>query len=311
MRKKIAVYIEILRPFNLVTPAVLGATGVIVGTKGLPSAILLLVAIIVPILGWGAGQIANDFLDRKLDKINAAHRPIPSRRIQKDEVYMLSASLAITGLLFALVINITAFLFALLGGLVSLAYSSYFKQKGLLGNLCCGCGCSLCFLLGGVIANSPFSCVIILIAVAIGLEATSINLIGTFKDVEGDKTRQIKSLAVMFGMRKSSILAMSFSFLGIIFACVPAFLKLINPNYLYIIGLSTLFITRRYFKLFNNLTVKGGYYALKDAITNTGIFFPAFMAGYLPLIYVSSLVIILVIFTELLQRHFIEQFVVQ
>jgi geranylgeranylglycerol-phosphate geranylgeranyltransferase len=193
------------RPYTTCYPALLGLAGALVAGGGGPVA--LAVAALAPALGWLAGHYLGDHADRHLDAAAKPHRPIPSGRLAPRTalacgIGCAAVSLGATTLLNPRIVPVFALA---MGGIV--AYSTVFKGRGLAGNLVRGALSALATVVGAmtVVPWPPWA----LLPVAVGflLHDTASNLVGTVRDVDGDRSSGYRSVPVRHGTRTAVRLA--------------------------------------------------------------------------------------------------------
>ncbi|SDF32558.1 4-hydroxybenzoate polyprenyltransferase/geranylgeranylglycerol-phosphate geranylgeranyltransferase [Lentzea fradiae] len=186
------------RPYTTCYPAMLGLAGVLVAGGDRPGQIA--VAVAAPVLGWISGHYLGDHVDRHLDAIAKPQRPIPSGRLSPRLALVAGIACALASLLVAVWQNwhtVPVFVLAMTG---VVAYSAVFKRRGLSGNLCRGVLSALALVVGAM-AAAPWP-PLALLPVALGflLHDTASNLIGTVRDVDGDRAGGCRSVPVRHGV---------------------------------------------------------------------------------------------------------------
>lgn len=199
-----------------------------------------IVILIFLFLAWGINQIVNDYLGLKEDKINAPQRPMVTGRLNIKWALSLSAFLMVV-IFFTTCFYLepVAIIPLVIGALLNIVYE-YAKGHGLWGNIIFGLMISSCTLFG-FYASGPMDvyftqsryCVIFLIILINGL----MTFYTYFKDYEGDKITNKKTLVVKYGINKSRIIALCASFLPLI-----SFLLINNVFKLLEIHLNNIFI---------------------------------------------------------------------
>lgn len=194
------------RPYTTCYPVLLGLAGA-VWAEG-SGAGTLLVAAVAPAFGWLSGHYLGDWMDRGLDAIGKPQRPIPSGRLSLDAALTSGIVCAATSAVLAVGANgriLPLFLIAMAG---IVGYSRVFKKRGLSGNVARGVLTALAIVIGGMVAQPlpPWS----LLPVAAGflLHDTSTNLVGTVRDVDGDRAGGYRSVPVRRGVRHAVRLAL-------------------------------------------------------------------------------------------------------
>jgi geranylgeranylglycerol-phosphate geranylgeranyltransferase len=143
--------------------------------------------------------ILNDYFDLEVDRVNAPQRPLPSGVVTVNEVIALSALTTLLGLSAALALSVPAFILSVVTWAVGLLYNWRFKQAGLPGNLMVSYSVAVTFILGGMAAGnvwSPLVWTFSLIAFGINLGE---EIAGDAMDIEGDKLRGSRSIAIRRG----------------------------------------------------------------------------------------------------------------
>ena len=168
-------------------------------------------------LSWGMNQIINDYLGLREDRVNAPRRPMVTGELNPGK------ALALTGFLLIMTILITtlyleplALIPAILGIVLNILYE-FAKGHGIFGNIVFGLMISMCTAFGFLAAGpteAPYFTdsrisVLILVAVMNGL----MTLYTYFKDYEGDKAADKRTLIVQLGIERSRYLAVLSAFL--------------------------------------------------------------------------------------------------
>ncbi|MCD9875671.1 UbiA family prenyltransferase [Streptomyces guryensis] len=206
VRGAVVAHVQTWRPYTTCYPLLLGLAGAV--WAGGSGAGTLLVAAVAPALGWLSGHYLGDWMDRGLDAIGKPQRPIPSGRLSCDAALTSGIVCAAASAVLAVGANwriLPLFLLAMAG---IVGYSRVFKKRGLSGNVARGVLTALAIVIGGMIAQPlpPWS----LLPVAAGflLHDTSTNLVGTVRDVDGDRAGGYRSVPVRRGVRHAVRLAL-------------------------------------------------------------------------------------------------------
>lgn len=227
---------EIMRPLNGIGAAI----GVLIGAiaSGLilnlePFLFNVIICFFAAFLTASAGHTLNDWKDVEIDSINRPERAIPSGRISRNTALVLTIILFIIGdAIIFFTRNFEAILIILIGSVFIAAYSLKFKKLGFIGNLTIGMLTSFCLLLGGAALNKielAFWAALLAFVMNIGREITK-----GVDDYTGDEEEGVKTLAVLFGKKKASYIAISFLIATIVISPLPFFFKLYNEIYLLI-----------------------------------------------------------------------------
>ncbi|HET9143132.1 UbiA family prenyltransferase [Actinophytocola sp.] len=195
-------HVETWRPYTLGYVGLVGLGGAAVaGGAGHPW--VLLAAWAAPTAGWLGGHYLGDYFDRDLDAIGKPHRPIPSGRLSPRTALLCGAFCI--GVLVALAVagGWGTLAVALLGVCGIVAYSRWLKARGLAGNLVRGALGAIALIYGacavGVWPPTAALALLLVLAALFWLHDTMSNLVGTLRDVAGDRAGGYATLPVRRG----------------------------------------------------------------------------------------------------------------
>jgi geranylgeranylglycerol-phosphate geranylgeranyltransferase len=173
-----------------------------------------------------ASMVINDYYDREIDAVNEPKRPIPSGLIKPKEALTFAFALTAIGFVTAFLTNTTSiscFVTAVLFWLVSVAYVTAGKRTGLLGNFLVSACVSAPFIYGSLaVANEVKPNVWIFISMVF-LSNTGREITKGVVDVQGDKMRNVKTLAVHYGEKKAAVAAALFYISAVLLSPIPYF----------------------------------------------------------------------------------------
>lgn len=182
-----------------------------------PSVIKKGMILVLLFLSWGLNQIFNDYLGLEEDRINAPQRPMVTGELNPKWAMLVSGVLLIIAILAIWIyLEPIAIIPAVLGIVLNVVYE-YAKGYSILGNIVFGLMISMCTALGFLAAGpntSPYFTasrvsVMILIIVINGL----MTFYTYFKDYEGDRAANKKTLVVQLGIANSKVAAVASAFL--------------------------------------------------------------------------------------------------
>ncbi|OZM72481.1 ubiquinone biosynthesis protein UbiA [Amycolatopsis antarctica] len=187
------------RPYTLAYPALIGVAGAaLAGAANRPG--LLVLAAVVPALGWLSGHYLGDWFDRGLDAIEKPQRPIPSGRLSQDAALACGILCALTSAILATAANwriLPVFVVTIAG---VIGYSAVFKARGLAGNLVRGALTALALVIGAMLTGGTPPWVLLPVALAFLLHDAASNLVGAIRDVDGDRQGGYASVPVLRGV---------------------------------------------------------------------------------------------------------------
>ncbi|WP_328617557.1 UbiA family prenyltransferase [Amycolatopsis sp. NBC_00355] len=206
-------HVQTWRPYTTCYPALLGVAGATVA--GGTGAAVLLVAAFAPALGWLSGHYLGDYFDRGLDAIGKPHRPIPSGRLSAEAA--LAGGLACAAVSAVLLVTanwrIVPLFVVAMAGIVG--YSKVFKKRGLAGNASRGFLTALALAIGAMVAAPWPPWALLPVAAGFLLHDTASNLVGTLRDVDGDRAGGYRSVPVEHGFRHAVRLALGLYAAGV------------------------------------------------------------------------------------------------
>lgn len=168
------------------------------------------------------GYAINDVFDVEIDKINMPHRPIPSGYITLNQAKAYSIILFVVGVCLAFLISIPAFFLAFFAGLLLYIYAAYLKRSGFLGNVLIGILIAIPFIFGGFLTESYNTMIfpaLFAFLINVGRE-----VIKDLEDVHGDKTQDVQSIALKYGVKPARNLGFLFLLALIFVIPIPIFL---------------------------------------------------------------------------------------
>ncbi|MFC5753279.1 UbiA family prenyltransferase [Actinomadura rugatobispora] len=194
----IRAHLETWRPYTLFYPGLVGLAGAVLAAPH-ASGWRLAGAWAVPTLGWLAGLYGGDYFDRRLDAAAKPHRPIPSGRMRPGTALACMIACVAAGAALGLLLNWRTVLLA--GGALAagIAYSTVFKARGVQGNLVRGGITALALGFGALAATAEPGAAVLWAAVLFLLHDAGSNLVGTLRDVDGDREGGYETLPVRRG----------------------------------------------------------------------------------------------------------------
>ncbi|MEM1556915.1 MAG: UbiA family prenyltransferase [Candidatus Bathyarchaeia archaeon] len=229
--KKIVGFIRIIRPINCLMMGLAVIVGALISTGGniVEGSILnLALGFITALTLTGASMSINDYYDREVDAMNEPSRPIPSGLISPSESIAISIILAAIGLISAALTSSLCLTLAITSWIISVYYSWAGKRTGLLGNFMVSACVSIPFIYGGICVKGLIEPNIIIFSALAFLANTGREIIKGISDMEGDKLRNIRTIAISYGSRKAAQAALLFFILAVALSPLPIILKLVN-----------------------------------------------------------------------------------
>lgn len=231
--------LTIFRPVNFLITFISGFLAVMLAEGGEFSRATLYFGVLIgssaALIGSG-GNIINDILDLKTDKINRPDRPLPSGELTTKTATRLYIFCKLSGVFLA---SIAGILPAVIAGATSFAlffYSYSFKSIPLIGNITVALLTGLVFIFGAsAVDNYDNALFPFIFSFLINLIR---EIVKDIEDVPGDAKSGITTFPVVFGVPVSKKLISVLIVSLIIATFIPFFLEIYKIEYLIIITLS-------------------------------------------------------------------------
>jgi geranylgeranylglycerol-phosphate geranylgeranyltransferase len=175
-----------------------------------------------------ASMAVNDYYDREIDAVNEPKRPIPSGAVRPREALIFAFFLTTLGFLAAYFTNFWCFLTAIIAWLISVTYTTIGKRSGLPGNFLVSTCVAIPFVYGSVAAASLVKFNVVVFAFIVFLSVTGREVAKGIVDVQGDRLRNVRTLAVRYGEKRAAVFAASFFVLAVAVSPTPWLLGLVS-----------------------------------------------------------------------------------
>lgn len=219
--RKIQGLLQLFRPELPLAAGICVVIGQILASGNLPSWKVGTLGFLCTFCISSSALIFNDYFDYEVDKINAPNRPLPSGKVNPKDVILLGSIVSIIGLACSLVINLHAFLFAIFLWLVGFLYNWRYKQTGILGNLMVSTSVGGTFLFGAITTNAALTGVVWTFSLMAFFFDLGEEIAGDAMDMEGDRKRGSRSLALTLGRNFALRMTIFFWILFILLSNLP------------------------------------------------------------------------------------------
>ena len=242
---KIVGLVRLLRPINCSMMGLAVLIGGLITYDALLPLGRSLLGFITAFTLTGASMIANDYWDRSVDAVNAPERPIPSGLVSVKEALSYAILLIAIGLLSALTANLTCFMIAIISLAISLVYNMKGKQMGLMGNFMVSACIAAPLLYGGFVykgldVNLEGLGLLLFFDSMVFLSNTGREVIKGIVDVEGDRVRNVQTIAIRFSPRIAAIVAILFYLSAVGLSVFPWLYRTVSWLYLPLVVVSDL-----------------------------------------------------------------------
>ncbi len=228
---RVAGFVRLIRPINCVMMgfAVIVGASLVVEPSALADAfVALLLGYVTAFTLAGASMAVNDFYDREIDMINAPDHPIPSGAVKPNESLVFAAVLSIVGLAAAAFTTPLCVLVAAVSWIVSVSYSTRGKRTGLPGNLLVSACVAIPFIYGSFVVGQNLQPIVVFFAALAFISNTGREVTKGIVDVEGDKSKKIRTIAVTCGGRTASRVAAGFFLAAVCLSFLPPLLGMVS-----------------------------------------------------------------------------------
>lgn len=198
-------------------------------------------------------MVVNDIYDLEVDRLNKLDRPLAHGRIKPRTAAIYSAILLSLGIITSILISWNNFVIAAVFAFIAWIYNSWGKKQMLLGNIMVAASVAIPYIYGGSAVERIESQLLWFLALTSFLASTGREVIKTISDVEGDKLREVKSVARIKGARTAA----SIGIILFLAAVASSFLPVIN-NQVGIVYLILIFIPNGLF-IYASLKMNNDY----------------------------------------------------
>ncbi|MFA5572228.1 MAG: geranylgeranylglycerol-phosphate geranylgeranyltransferase [Candidatus Bathyarchaeia archaeon] len=227
---KLSGLIKLIRPINSLVMGFAILVGVLLAATGNSNIqwLNLLMGSITAFSLTAAAMVINDYHDYDIDKINEPTRPIPSGAVSKNAALVETGVLSVIGLAAAYYVSLYCFVFAFVAWIIMATYSTVGKRSGLPGNFLVSACVAAPFLYGSLIALNMITVNVLLFASMAFLSNTGREIAKGNVDVYGDRSYNIKTMAVRFGEKKAAYAAAFFFISAVILTFFPIIFNLVS-----------------------------------------------------------------------------------
>jgi geranylgeranylglycerol-phosphate geranylgeranyltransferase len=206
---------------------------------------------------------------------------LPSEKVKRLEVILLTIITTAIGLVVALLINIIAFSVGIVFWIIGFLYNWKLKETGLLGNIMVSCSVAITFIFGGIAVGQPWNKIVwffsfIVFFIDLGEEIGS----GAM-DEKGYRKRSSKSIAITKGKDYALRISSGLFAIVILISFVPFILQWLGVTYLIMIAIKDTIIFFDMIKLLQSKTSKEGRLYLRYIYLGATVSLLAFIVGQL------------------------------
>jgi geranylgeranylglycerol-phosphate geranylgeranyltransferase len=241
--RRAAGFVKFIRPANCLMmgfAVVVGASLVVAPSMLAASFLGLLLGYVTGFALTGASMAINDYYDRDIDAINAPDHPIPSGAVKPKESVVFAAVLTVVGMVAAAFTSPACILVAAVSWVVSVTYSTVGKRTGLPGNFLVSACVAISFIYGSFVVGQSLKLNIVFFAALALISNMGREVTKGIVDVEGDKTKKIRTVAVVHGEKTASYVAAAFFLSAVCLSLLPAPLGLVSAWFIPFVAIADL-----------------------------------------------------------------------
>ncbi len=173
-------------------------------------------------------MVSNDLYDVEVDRINQPNRPIPSGVVKVNQAKIFSIALLILGLAASAGLGLITLGIAALFAVIGWSYNFRGKQIGLIGNSLVALSLAIPYIFGSVSLGNYYINLGYILALTSFLAGMGREVLKGVADVEGDKVRNVKTVAVSHGAIIAKQLAATFFILAVLTSSFPIIFGLLG-----------------------------------------------------------------------------------
>jgi geranylgeranylglycerol-phosphate geranylgeranyltransferase len=185
-------------------------------------------------------------------------RALPSGAVTKPEVIALTLLASLLGLGSAYALDKSALAVAVFFWVVGFLYNWKFKQNGLLGNLMVASSVGVTFIIGGIAVGDPWNKLVWFFALIAFLIDFGEEIAGDAMDIEGDRLRGSKSIAILMGKQPALHISASIFFLVVLLGFLPIIFGWLENRYLLMVAVAGVVVGYFAIKLVQSQTPEEG-----------------------------------------------------
>lgn len=273
--------IRLFRPELPLAAGVCVTTGQVLAAGALPQARIGILGFLCVFCLSASALIFNDYFDYEVDKINAPERPLPAGMVSRSDVIGLGTGTTLVGLASAAAIGLDVLLVSIALWLVGFLYNWKYKETGLLGNLMVCTSVAATFIFGAVTVGAAWSGVVWVFSLMAFFLDLGEEIAGDAMDMEGDKRRASRSIALLKGRQYALRISVILWGLVIVLSLLPALLGWLGIPYLIFILCTDALLVFFSIRLVQSRDADTGHRAMRGAYLGMSLCVLAFLIGQL------------------------------
>jgi len=236
-------FVRLVRPVNglmMGFAVIVGASLVLAEPLSAAITLRLFLGFVTGFMLVSASIALNDYYDREIDKINEPDRPISAGLVKPGESLVFAALLTLTGFAAAFFTNLSCLGVAVMSWIVSVAYNTKGKRTGLPGNFLVSLCVAMPFIYGSFVMGQSLGLKAVLFSALAFLATSGREVAKGIVDVEGDKTKGVRTVAISHGGKAAAYVASGFFLSAVLLSFLPVFLGLVRVWFIPFLAVSDL-----------------------------------------------------------------------
>lgn len=229
-----------------------------------------------------AAMVINDYYDRDIDAINEPQRPIPSGLISPKEALTYAFILEIVGLVAAALTNLTCLIITIATILLSIFYTTKGKDTGLPGNLMVSACVAMPFVYASYIVGKEPNNLLWIFGFLAFFVNTGREITKGIVDIEGDKIRNVRTIAVVSGPRTAAFSASLFYLSSVVLSALPLLYGAVSAYYLPVVAITDIGLIESSLSLIREPSRENSRSVKHRVLVYMAVGMIAFLAGNLP-----------------------------
>jgi geranylgeranylglycerol-phosphate geranylgeranyltransferase len=218
-------WISLIRPANSIMVGFAVIVGIAVASHS-ASEIVTWQALLGFLTGFAISSfsmITNDIYDLEVDKINQPNRPLSAGKITSAGAKKFALIFLALGYIASALLGPVTLAIAVLFSLVGWFYNYRGKKYGLGGNSLVAVSLAIPYIYGSIIVGSYVVNLAYLLALTSFLAGLGREVLKGIADIQGDKLRSIRSIAIAYGRKTAQSTATLLFLLAVVSSSFPFF----------------------------------------------------------------------------------------
>lgn len=238
-KSKISSLVSMIRPANSILVGFAVIVGIAVASNNYHEIFTLrsLFGFLTGFFISSFSMVSNDIYDAEVDRVNQPDRPIPNGTVSKRQATSFAIVLLVLGTLASAALGVLTFGIAVVFAFIGWYYNYRGKQSGLFGNTLVALSLAIPYIFGSVSLGDYRINLGYILALTSFLAGMGREVLKGISDVEGDKVRNVKTVAVTRGTKTARVVTSVFFILAVLTSALPPILGLLGKAIIVYSGL--------------------------------------------------------------------------